>query len=169
MKSELSEHLPALLEALKEELQEYGEMLALLEQQQAAAIQHTPEEVLRGAVSIQVQMARLKMAQEKRTSCQSNVAVALGKTGQCDFVELIPMLPETHGVAVETLVRENRQLLLKVQKKARQNHLLMVRSLQLMQQFMQALLPSPGTATYNGGGQVQVAASAGSMLNEAVG
>lgn len=165
----VSNQLARLLEALKEELQEYGEMLALLEQQQSAAIQHAPEEVLRGAISIQQQVARLQAAQEKRMASQTEVSVALGRPGRCDFVELIPLLPETHRVAVETLVRENRQLLLKVQKKARQNHLLMVRSLQLTQQFMQALMPPTGTATYNGGGQLHVVGSPGGMLKEAVG
>jgi flagellar biosynthesis/type III secretory pathway chaperone len=70
---------------------------------------------------------------------------------------------------VEALVRENNELLIRVQQRARQNHLLLSRSLELMQQFIHALVPASLPTTYDGAGQVSSAHRPNQPLYEAVG
>jgi flagellar biosynthesis/type III secretory pathway chaperone len=169
MKTDLSPFIPRLLDALRQELQEYGEILALLEQQQASVLARAAEEVLQSVGSIQQQLARIQAARQQRQSCQSEIARQLAQPVDAAFATLIPLLPESYRLPVESLVRENNQLLARVQQRARQNHLLLSRSLQLMQQFINALMPATHPATYGQGGQMQGASLPGQGLYEAVG
>ena len=158
-----------LIEKLGHELQQYGEMLALLDQQQQSVIARAAEQVLNSVALINEQMSRIHTARQDRETCQKEIARQLGKPEDPAFTSLIPLLPEKFRVAVETLVRENNGLLLRVQKRARQNHLLLSRSLEMMQQFMDALIPGKGPTTYDGTGQVQSGRKAAQILYEGVG
>jgi len=169
MKTDLSPLIHKLIEALRQELQEYGEMLALLNRQQAAVVERAADDVLQSVTFINEQLPRIQAARQQRESCQNELAQALGRAGEGAFSKLVPLLPEKFRAALEILVRENNQLLLRIQNRTRQNHLLLTRSLQLMQEFMQALMPPSGPTTYNGEGQVQPAALAPQRFYEAVG
>jgi flagellar biosynthesis/type III secretory pathway chaperone len=46
-------------------------------------------------------------------------------------------------------VQENNELLVRVQQRARQNHLLLSRAVDLMQRFINTLTPTPPPTTYN--------------------
>ena len=52
------------------------------------------------------------------------------------FAEIIPQLPEAYRPLIESLVDENNSLLQRVQQRARQNHLVLSRSVELMQDFL---------------------------------
>ncbi|MDB6129061.1 MAG: hypothetical protein JWM04_168, partial [Verrucomicrobiales bacterium] len=69
----------------------------------------------------------------------------------------------------EALVKENNQLLQRVQQKAKQNHLLLSRSIELMQQFMATLFPGRETVTYRDTGRTQVYSLPTKSYYEAVG
>ena len=171
MKTEgpINQLLLQLIERLRHELQEYGEMLALLEQQQESVIARAADAVLNSVVSINEQMARIQSARQERSSCQNEIARHLGRPEEPSFTTLSPLLPEKFRVPVEALVRENNQLLTRVQQRAGQNHLLLSRSLELMQQFMNTLIPSPAPTTYNGEGTIKTATKPVQLLYEAVG
>ena len=55
---------------------------------------------------------------------------------------------------MNALVQENNALLTRIQHRARQNHLLLRQSLDLMQRFLTTLFPSHEPRVYNGGGQM---------------
>jgi flagellar biosynthesis/type III secretory pathway chaperone len=97
------------------------------------------------------------------------LAQVLNQTEDGAFETLLPLLPETHRFAVSTLVRENNDLLTRVQQRARQNHLLLSRSLELMQRFLGALMPGGQPTIYNGEGNVQTAPPPAQSLYEATG
>jgi hypothetical protein len=151
MKTDGSPLVVSLIEALRRELQEYGEMLALLDQQQGTVLTRAAEEVFQSVGLVQIQLARIGAARQKRENCQKEIAARLGRPEEANFVTLIPRLPDQFRLAVESLVRENNQLLSRVQERLRQNHLLLARSLQLMQQFLKALLPVESTTMDNEG------------------
>jgi len=57
------------------------------------------------------------------------------------FASLVPQLPPDYRPLVGALVEENNHLLVRVQQRARQNHLLLSRSLEMMQSFLNTLMP----------------------------
>ena len=158
-----------LIETLRLELQQYGEMLALLERQQESVMARAADDVLNSVVSINEQMGRIQSARQARQACQNEVARLLQKPGEPAFGVLIPLLPEKFQFPVQTLVRENNEILARIQRRAGQNHLLLTRSLQMMQQFMNALMPANAPTTYNGDGHLQQANKPAQVLYEAIG
>ena len=161
--------LVGLLTALRQELEQYGEMLARLEQQQEYVIVRAAEDVLRSAGSIQEQMDTIQAARQEREKRQADVASFLRLEGDPAFARLLPVLPAPYRVAIASLVREINDLLARVQHRARQNHLLLGRSLEMMQQFLSVLLPVAHPKTYNGGGQLQPLDQPVQVLYQAVG
>jgi flagellar biosynthesis/type III secretory pathway chaperone len=81
---------------------------------------------------------------------------------------LFPQLPDSHRPLVQSLVEENNSLLTIVQQRARQNHLLLSRSVEVMQQFLGVLMPACGAPVYDERGERQAALPTTSLY-EAVG
>lgn len=189
-----------LIEALRQELHEYGEMLARLEQQQEHVMVRAADEVLHSVVAINEQAARIQEARRQREQCQRELAAVVGADvrrlisvseaapqGEAsslltsaptslqagpqlpDFAALVPLLPEVYRAAVSELVRENNDLLVRVQQRARQNHLLLSRSLELMQRFVHSLAPTAPPTTYTGQGIMQANPTPSLPIYEAVG
>jgi len=142
-----------LIEKLRDELHQYGEMLALLEQQQESVMARAADDVLNSVAAINEQMNNVQAARLERESCQNEIARNLRQPAQTGFAQLIPLLPEKF----------------RVQRRARQNHLLLSRSLQMMQQFMNTLIPANPPTTYNGEGNLQSTPKAAQLLYEGVG
>ena len=169
MKPELSDLTPKLIECLRHELEEYGEMLVVLDRQQESVMARAAEEVMRTVAACNEQMKQIQSARQQRLDCQKEVATLLGRADETEFKTLIPLLPPLYRLAVESLVRENNDLLVRVQQRARQNHLLLGRALQLMQQFIDVLMPAAGPPTYNGDGALRPVARRPAGIYEAVG
>ena len=135
----VSESLNRLIASLREELQQYGELLALLDRPQDLTAVSPAGELLQSIATIQNQAAVIESARAYRDRCHGAVAAALDQSSTVPFAVLIPLLPADYQPLVEALVLENNQLLLRVQQRAHHNHVLMSRSAALMQQFMSAL------------------------------
>ena len=162
------EVLEKLIGALREELQHYGEMLALLDQQQESAINRLADEMFVATTAIQNQANVMQAARREREQCQRNMARDLVVAESSTFVELIPLLPADYRPLVQSLIEENNALLQRVQQRARQNHLVLSRSVDLMQQFLGMLFPARETQVYNGQGSREMHALPTSPLYEAV-
>jgi hypothetical protein len=147
--SRLAENLVA---ALRTELQEYGEMLALLDQQQERVVARASDELLVSMAAVQTQSAAIQAARTDRESCVRAVAEA-GGVSPAGFEEVWPILPENYRPLVKALFNENNELLDRVQQRARQNHLILTRSLELMQSFISTLIPPRQSPVYNGEGK----------------
>lgn len=165
----IAELVQRLIERLRDELHQYGEMLALLDQQQEHVTQRAADEVLHSALAVTEQMGRIQAARAQREACQRELAAALGCAAAPSFAEVVPRLPTAYQPAVTALVRENNDLLARVQQRARQNHLLLRRALELMQQFVQQVAASQTPATYAGNGLLQSRPAPPRPLYEAVG
>jgi len=135
----VSELLNRLIASLREELQQYGELLALLDRQQDLAAVPPADELHQSLAAIQSQAAAIENARASRDRCHGAVATALKQSSAVPFGVLIPLLPADYQPLVEALVLENNQLLLRIQQRAHQNHVRMSRSAALMQQFASAL------------------------------
>ena len=163
------ELLKGLIESLRLELQQYGEMLALLDQQQELVVVRASDDLLRTVASINKQSTAIQSARQHRQSCQREMARLLERSTEAAFLDLIPLLPEEYRPLLRALIDENNELLLRVQQRARQNHLLLNRSLDLMQRFINTLAPGSRMPTYDGMGHLFPAALGARPIYEAVG
>lgn len=165
----ITELATRLIGALRHELREYGEMLALLDQQQEHVMVRAADEVLHSVAAVGDQTVKIQEARRAREAWQTQVAGALGQPSDPTFFAVIPLMPEPHRLAVAELVRENNDLLARVQERAHQNHLLLSRSLDLMQRFISNLAQVAQPTTYTGAGILQASPAPTLTMYEAVG
>ena len=158
-----------LVSALRYELEQYGEMLALLDRQQQHVIARAAEEVFQSVGLIKAQGVAIQNARAHRENCRAAVAQHLKRASDAAFAELIPLFPRDYQPLVKALVDENNELLVRVRQRARQNHLLLSRSLELMQGLINTLFPGRETRVYNDHGNMLVRGSVPRQMYEAVG
>jgi hypothetical protein len=137
----MKELLNNLIESLREELKQYGEMLALLEQQHQLVILRQGGDLLQIVGALDAQAEAMRVARSESEQRQLDLARSFNLEGPGDFRELAPCLPAEYRLLVQALVDENHALLLRIQQRARQNHLLLKRALELMQRFVNSLAP----------------------------
>jgi hypothetical protein len=165
----MMDQLQSLIAALREELQQYGEMLALLDREQDQVMRRASTDLLETVTSIQGQAAVVQQARARRDACRSSLAKALRQPADTPLNTLTGLLPSNYRPLVEALVRENNELLVRVQQRARQNHLLLSRSLELMQRFISTLFPARDNQVYDDHGTRPARTQPLRPLYEAVG
>lgn len=165
----MKQRLQHLIESLREELKEYGEMLALLDQQQELVMHRRTQDLLQCAAAINTQADTIAAARREREQHQRHVAVVFDLPEASSFAEIGPRLPAEYRPLIQALVQENNQLLARIQHRARQNHLLLSRVVELMQRFLGTLFPGSQPATYNDAGHVLAGALPQRSLYDAVG
>src|SRR5688572_13349058 len=106
----MTEALDKLISALREELTHYGEILALLDQQQESAINRMADEMLIATTAIQKQAGAIQLARRDREQCQRTLARELCVAEASTFVEIIPLLPSDYQPLVKSLVDENNEI-----------------------------------------------------------
>jgi len=161
--------LPNLIEALRDELKQYGEMLARLDHQQNVVMRRQTEDLLPSVAAINHQADAIAATRTEREGCQRQVARHLNLPETAAFTAIVPLLPADYRPLVQALVQENNELLVRVQQRARQNHLLLSHAVELMQRLINAIFPGAGPTTYDGAGQVPEISLPQHSLYEAVG
>ena len=164
MKAELE----SLIATLREELTQYGELLSLLEQQQDLIVSRSAEGLLENLGAINAQVPVVAAARQHRDQLRKDLASAMGQPTTFSFRQLLTLIPSEYKPLLEALVEEINDLLIRSQQRLRQNHLLLSRSLDLMQQMIFSLFPSSGGQTYNQMGAVKSAAMPQSSLCEMI-
>lgn len=135
----MTQLLDHLIEALRIELQQYGEILALLDLQHEAVQLQGAEEVLRTVAAIHAQSAAIEAARAARQHWQRQVALALGESPEAGLAQLAARMPEPYRLLVLALVRENNELRDRARDQAEQNQLLLHKAVQLLEQFLRTL------------------------------
>jgi flagellar biosynthesis/type III secretory pathway chaperone len=148
----MTEKIENLVGALRKELEQYGEMLALLELQQKKIVARCADEVYQSIAPIKAQAACIQQARAHRQECSGALAQSLGRAKETTFAELVPLLPAECRPLIVALVEENNELLVRVRQRVRQNHLRLARSIELMQGLINSLFPSREPRVYNGRG-----------------
>lgn len=165
----MKDSLKNLVEALREELKEYGEMLALLDQQQEMVMHRRTQDLLPCVAATNTQAETIAAARREREQHQRHLNLQFGLPENAAFALLIPQLPSEYQPLVQALVQENNQLLVRVQQRARQNHLLLTRAVELMQRFLSSLFPGSQSATYNDAGHALAPGLPQRSLYDAIG
>jgi flagellar biosynthesis/type III secretory pathway chaperone len=161
--------IKVLIDALRDELQHYGEMLVLLERQQEYLVARAASEVFQSISLIKAQGSAIQQAGARREQCRRAVAQDCRQPHEAGFAVLIPLLPADYQPLLLALVDENNECLLRVRRRAHQNHLMLRRSVELMQELLNTLLPSRRASVYDDAGSRAFAAIAPRKFYEAVG
>lgn len=161
--------LKELIDALRDELKQYGEMLALLDHQQELVICRDPDELLRTVAAINAQSGVIQSSRERRERALRELTRAFALPAGTTFAEMFPKLPPEYQPLLKALVDENNELLVRVRQRARQNHLLLSRSMDLLQRLIATLVPPGRTTTYNEAGGLLPPTAPSRVLYEAVG
>lgn len=142
--------LQNVIEALRNELQQYGEMLALLDQQRQVALKSGTEAILHSISALNAQSTSIQGARERRQEAQQKLAHVLRQPEDARFSDLLPLLPDSYQPLVSALVQENNELLVQVRERAQQNQRLLRRSMEAMQRFITTLAPDEQNAQSGG-------------------
>ncbi len=165
----MNDLLHNLIEALREELKQYGEMLVVLGQQQNSVVQRQVNDLLQNVAAINAHAEAITAVRREREQHQRNVARFLGLDENAGFAVIVPALPADYRPLVSALVQENNELLVRIHQRTRQNHLLLSHAVELMQQLMTAIFPGGGPKTYNQAGRLPVNPMPQVSLYESVG
>jgi len=161
--------LTNLIESLREELKQYGEMLARLDHQQNLVMRRQTDDLSRAVADINAQAGVIAVCRAERELHQRHLARQLELPESAGFGTIVPLLPADYRPLVQALVQENNELLIRVRQRARQNHLLLSHAVEHMQRLINAIFPSASPTTYDGTGQVPGTGMPQHSLYEAVG
>ena len=157
-----------LVEALRDELRQYGALMGLLDQQQTFIIERRTQDLLQAIDAVNAQAITVEAARSTRELCRRRLAVGLGFSDEAPFTSMLPRLSAAGRTMVQALINENNLVLNRIHQRARQNQLLLRRALELMQQFTERLFPSVVTPGYDGLGRRMEPAQTPRRFYEAV-
>lgn len=140
--------LSHLIESLREELKEYGEMLALLDQHELRANPQPSPDLPQYAATLRAQSETVAVARCEREQRQRQLVRHLGLPEATTFAELLPHLPADYRPLLQALAQDNHESLDRVRQYARQNQLLFNRMVELMQCFLGSGFPDSQPARH---------------------
>src|ERR1035441_1358869 len=107
----MNELLHNFVESLREELKQYGELLALLELQQTQVVRRLADELLATVSAVNAQGDAIQVARREREQRQREVARSFQLADEARIADLIAAMPEVCRPLVSALVGEKNQLL----------------------------------------------------------
>ena len=147
-------HWEELLDLLRNELQEYGGLIGLLNAQQQSILSRQSDSLLEINQSVQTQMEASQILQKRRQGYVSQMARNLGRSDQASLSELLPHLPDVTQPMFQSLVEEINSLISNVRRKVAQNQRLLTRLLEVTDQILSASSPATHGKTYSKHGKV---------------
>ena len=135
----MNDRLQSLIEALREELLQYGGLLASLEQQQDAAITANAKELMRTIAEVHEQTHFLLGKQKQREECRRILAQELNLSDNRTISAMIRILPCAYRPMIEVLIHENNELAAKIKQRVHWNVFLMQQSIERMKQTLEAI------------------------------
>ena len=146
--------LEPLIKSLRRELTQYGELLALLETQQQAILARDTDQVQDCATLIRSQTQHLERLKTNREELRNALFSELSLDPSTPFTESLEQLPAHYRPLLEALQEENRTSINRIRRLARQNHLLLTRSLSTVHQLLNTLSDDGSPTTYGNDGRL---------------
>jgi flagellar biosynthesis/type III secretory pathway chaperone len=164
--STLSFEWEDLLTLLRDELQEYGGLIGLLNAQQQSILNRRPESLLEINQSVQTQMEASQILHRKRTGFVSNLAETFGEPESSTLSELVSHFPDVTQPMFQSIIDEINSLISQVRSKIEQNQRLLHRLTEVTDQLLSLADPSSNTKVYNAKGSVNRLDNGRASLNE---
>lgn len=149
-------HWDPLVELLRHEMQEYGGLYNLLQRQQEEIFKKDPELVLKTNAEIESYMSEMGGLREKRETYVRDMARACGADEEKPLSKLLPHFPDFMQPMLQALVDEINAMVRRTRQKARQNFMLLSKTMELNHETMRTLQPESYAKTYTKRGQVGV-------------
>jgi flagellar biosynthesis/type III secretory pathway chaperone len=149
--------------SLRDELQEYGGLLGLFEEQQGALFRRDASGVLASVTAIEDQARAAGTKRLRREKLVREFALSIGRPADSTLRSLLDRFPPEVCPMLEALIDEVNRLVHRARRGVRQNTLLLQRAIELHQETLRTLRPESFTRTYSQRGQVSVANAAPSI------
>ncbi|MDD5349006.1 MAG: flagellar protein FlgN [Chthoniobacteraceae bacterium] len=149
-----------LADALRHEVQEYGELLNLFGQQQEAILGRDPDLVLAITELLERQTEVIDGCYREREEWVRKAAAECGHPADTPLRELLINYTEPVRLLLSALIDEINALVFRTKRRARQNQMLLSRSIDVSQQILQRLNPGSILQTYSTTGRANLAVTA---------
>jgi flagellar biosynthesis/type III secretory pathway chaperone len=143
-------------ESLRDEVQGYGGLLRLFEEQQECVFHRNPGRLLQLIEIIKDATEQAEDARQRRESCVSSFASGLGRAADSTLRSLLPYIDDHARPLLEALIDEVNRLIHRVRRITRQNHLLLSRTVELQQGLLRQFCPGAFTSTYSARGRLSM-------------
>ncbi len=157
-----------LVELLREEVQEYGGLYNLLDRQQNEIFNREPDLVMQTNVDIEAHMSEMNALREARESKVRAMAERCACDEGLSLMKMLPCFPEFIRPMLKALVEEINAMVARTRRKARQNYLLLSRTMEITQEALRVAKPENFSKTYSRKGQVGMAGSMPATYNAMV-
>lgn len=147
-------HWDELADALRDELAEYGGLLALLDEQRDAIAKGGVDDILEAGEKVREQARAAEERRALREEVSARIAARTGKNSEASVRELVSAIPPGARMMFESLIDEGAQVVRLSQKKVRRNSLMLARAADLNEKLLMAMRPQSATKTYNKRGGV---------------
>ncbi len=143
-----------LVDTLRAELQEYGGLFNLLSNQQDRIMARRNDDVLSLNEEIEAQTGAVAALRASREAMVRGLGERLKAARPGRMRDLIPHFPDVAQPLAEALITDINHMVRRIRQKARQNHLLLSRAMELTEETLRMLQPENFTRTYERSGKV---------------
>ncbi len=149
------------VDALRAELEEYGELLNCFDDQQNAILARDPDSVLTADAAIGAQLITTRDRRKRREALVAALAALSERPMESTLHDLMPLIREPMRPLVQALIAEVNRLITRARRRAQQNQMLLARTVEVTQELVARLSPGTVTRTYSPLGKMKIKASAG--------
>lgn len=146
-----------LVDLLREEVQEYGGLYNLLDRQQSEIFNREPDLVMQTNADIESQMSAMNVLRERREEQVKMMAERCSCDDSLSLTNMLPRFPEFIRPMLKALIDEVNGMVSRTRRKARQNYLLLSRTMEITQEVLRMAKPDDFSKTYSRKGQVGMA------------
>jgi FlgN protein. len=141
-------------ECLRNELQEYGTLLSLFEEQQLNLLRRDADAVLALASALEERTRIAQEVREHREDAVRRFAESISVDPQLTLRQMLPHFPAEVRPLLHALIDEINHLIHRVRRGARHNQVLLSRTVEAHQELLRTLRPDRFTKTYSPTGAV---------------
>jgi len=141
-------------ERLRNELQEYGALLGLFEEQQANLLRRDADAVLALASAIEEQVRVTQICRDLREAAVAHFAKQNSQPASSSLRQLLPHFQPEVQPLLEALMVEINHLIHRIRRGARQNQILLSRTVEAHEDALRMLRPELYSKTYSPRGQM---------------
>lgn len=150
-------------ESLRNELQEYGALLGLFEDQQVNLLRRDATAVLDLANAIEEQVQTTQACRDRREQATLLFASENGQAPTASLRQLLKFFPSEVQPLMQALIDEINHLIHRIRRGARQNQVLLSRTVEAHEEALRSLRPDLYPKTYSRRGSLGANAGAHSL------
>ncbi len=139
-------------DCLRNEMQEYGKLLGLFEEQQTNLLRRDAAAVMAGGYSIEEQVRVTQRCRELREQSLRHFAIENDRPANSSLRQLLPYFSAEVRPMLEAILTEINHLIHRLRRRARHNQVLLARSVEAYEEAIRTLRPELFNKTYSARG-----------------